>query len=108
MILFRQEHVQPILDGRKTQTRRVWKRPRVRVGSIHQARTNMPWRGGEPFARIRITGLRQERLGEISFADARREGYETIFAFKQTWIAIHGVWYAEQLVWVVDFEVVGQ
>ena len=34
MILFRPQHVGPILDGRKTQTRRLGKR-RWREGAIH-------------------------------------------------------------------------
>jgi len=41
MMLFRPEHVKPILNGTKTQTRRTWKRPHVRVGGVYKAKTQM-------------------------------------------------------------------
>lgn len=43
MILFREEHVAPILNGEKTQARRLWAKPRVRVGSVHKAYTRPPF-----------------------------------------------------------------
>ncbi len=70
MILFKPQHVEPILRGRKTQTRRGWKRRRAVPGSIHDARTAM---FGEPFARLRIRRVWQERLGDISAADVLAE-----------------------------------
>src|SRR5690606_38575844 len=74
VILFKPEQVEPILVGRKTQTRRTWKRPRVKVGSVHQAKTTYH---DKPFARIKITGLRRQRLGDISTEDVHREGYDS-------------------------------
>jgi len=102
MILFRPENVPLVLSGRKTQTRRRWKRPRVKVGSVHQAKTG--FKKDEVFARIRITGLRQERLGDISPEDVYREGYDTWDEFAAVWRRIHGsAPDPDEIVWVVDF-----
>ncbi|OFW99254.1 MAG: hypothetical protein A3E78_11750 [Alphaproteobacteria bacterium RIFCSPHIGHO2_12_FULL_63_12] len=108
MILFKPQHVEKILRGEKTQTRRLGKK-RWNVGAVHQAKTKL---FGEPFARLRITGVRQEPLDEISEEDARREGYanshEYLGAFRKINLAgaadAHRYW--TQLVWVVDFELV--
>ena len=40
-MLFRPEHKQMILDGTKTATRRVWKKPMVKVGGIYKAKLKM-------------------------------------------------------------------
>ena len=50
MLLFKPEHVEPIRTGRKTVTRRVWKRRRARVGSIHQCYTRIPVSQSKPEA----------------------------------------------------------
>ena len=42
MILFKPEHVAPIVLRVKTHTRRRGK-PRWRIDAVHQFRTNMPW-----------------------------------------------------------------
>ncbi len=104
MLLFKPEHVKPILEGRKTQTRRVWKKPRVKVGSIHKAKTRMFSK--DYFALLKITGLRKERLGDITEEDVRAEGGYTVQEFKKVWERIHNSWNPEQEVWVVEFEVV--
>ncbi len=104
MILFKPEHVDPILWGEKTQTRRTGKR-RWRLGSIHQAKLNFS-KGSKPFALLRIVFVHQERLGDISEDDAKREGYPTVEAYKEVFKRIYGWWNPDAEVWVVDFEVV--
>lgn len=103
MILFKPEHVAPIIQGRKTQTRRIGKR-RWRIGSIHQAKLNFS-KGSRPFAKLRILAVRQERLGDISEEDAKAEGYSSIEAYKEVFGRIYGWWDPDVLVWVIDFEV---
>ena len=40
-MLFKKEHKEMILSGTKTQTRRIWKRPMVKVGGIYKAKLKM-------------------------------------------------------------------
>lgn len=102
MILFKPEHVEPILAGRKTQTRRVGKK-RWKVGAVYQARVNYY---AKPFAKLRIIAIRQERLGDICEEDARREGARSLEEFQRVFERVYGRWVPDELVWVIDFEVV--
>lgn len=60
-----------ILDGRKTQTRRPWRRA-PKVGSVHDCR---PKRNVPGFAWVKITRVWKQRLGDVSEAEARAEGF---------------------------------
>jgi hypothetical protein len=106
VILFKPEHVGPILRREKIQTRRIGKR-RWRVGSIHQAKINFK-KGSKTFAHLRIKVVRKEPLGCISEEDARKEGYPSVEAYKEVFKRIYKKWDPDLLVWVVDFEVVGE
>jgi hypothetical protein len=72
MILFEAELVPLIREGRKTQTRRYWFRPRVKVGAVHRVNTDyITWAG----LSIRILRVWEEDPEAISEADARAEGF---------------------------------
>jgi len=112
-MLFKPEHVAPILEGRKTQTRRVWSRCRVKVGAVHKCYTRPAWVSppGESFASVKVLEVRQEALGSISEADAHAEGYENVAAYLAAFARInndklkHSGFDAELPVYVVTFEV---
>lgn len=74
--------------------------------AIHKAKTTLFSR--DHFALIRITGLRRERLGDITLEDVRREGYDTMEEFKEVWVRITKCWDPELEVYVVSFELVGK
>lgn len=101
MILFKPEHVGPILSGEKTQTRRLGKK-RWNVGAVHQCNTKM---FGEPFSRVHILDVYQEKLGHISPDSIAKEGYGGE-DYKAAWDRINPKtpWDDELIVWVVTFE----
>jgi hypothetical protein len=103
LILFKPYHVKPILEGVKTETRRLWKYPRVRVGRTYEAKTEL---FGKPFAVIEVLALWKERLGDISPESIRAEGYSSLEEFKRAWIDINGEWNPDAEVWAVRFRVV--
>ena len=103
VFLFKDFHVEPILRGEKTQTRRRHKRPR-RVGSVHQCRTTL---FGKPFARIRIKRVWRERVCDINDADAEAEGGYTREEYIRGLLEMHRGRLSEtDWVWCYEFELV--
>ncbi len=108
-LLFKPEHVPLILSGRKTQTRRLWKKRRVVPGSVHPCYTRPPFaRGGaEPFAYVLVRRTWQEPLESISEADAIAEGYPNREEYLKAFHRINRTT-PEELVgilpWCVEFE----
>ena len=105
MILFKPEHVAPILGRRKTQTRRVGKK-RWNVGAVHQCQTRM-FDNLSVFAHVRIVGVDQEWLRSITMHDAIAEGYTGPGTYLDAFYRINKMaWDANPLVWVVYFDLV--
>jgi hypothetical protein len=104
-MLFKPEHRPMILEGRKTATRRSWKTPRVKVGGIYKAKLQMLSK--EYFTRIKVTKLYQQKLGNMTLEDVKKEGYDTHAAFKEIWIKINGSWDPELRPYVIEFELEG-
>jgi hypothetical protein len=134
MLLFISEHAPLILSGQKTQTRRMWKDCRVKVGSIHKCYTGgLPfskcpeccgagWEPADvgiapcracdgkgrlqPFASVRILRVWQEPLSKISADDCVAEGYANRADY---WYAFYGInkivgALENDTVWAVEFE----
>ena len=107
---------QQILDDKKWATRRVMNpgdvllenptrlvvngRTKWQVGKRYAIQ---PSRGKKAVGRIEITGIYQERLGQMTVEDALAEGFATLDAFQQTWIQINGQYDPNQSIWVVMF-----
>ena len=107
MLLFKPEHVQMILDGKKTQTRRVWKTQRIKVGSIQLAKTRMLSK--EFFAKLRIKRIWKESINNISDEDVWKEGYSNNrFGYLTLFYKInkHKDIAINPIVYCVEFEVV--
>ncbi len=105
MILFKQEHVEPIRLGLKTVTRRKGKR-RWREGVVHKCYTKMPFTkgGAEPFAHVEIMEVYQQELGLMTGLDADHEGLYTLAEYRRLWEEMYGSWNPDEVVWVVEFE----
>lgn len=100
-MIFRAESAQKIVRGEKTQTRRrVNGVCRYRVGQDYSVQ---PGRAKREIARILVTGIRRERLGEIGHRDARDEGFPSVDEFWDAWSDIHGRFSRDELVDVIDF-----
>ncbi len=88
-----EEDVQKVLNGEKTATRRngVYAYP----GEI------MELEGKE----FKIDALYSQTLGEMTDADAKTEGYETLEEYKETILALHPKmpWVPKMNVWVHEF-----
>ncbi len=116
--------IEQVLDGSKTQTRRVIKngeqavrtrynqieavvhngRDKWRVGSTYAVQ---PGRGHSQMARICLVKINSEAVSRISTAAARAEGFCNRQEFLQTWRDIHGDSANDRRVWVLTFELVG-
>ena len=70
IITFRKEFKELILDGNKTETRRINKY--VKVGDILFAKIG---RTGKVFAELYVTGFKREKLQKITLNNIFNEGY---------------------------------
>lgn len=73
MLTFSKKWVKAILSGQKTVTLRKWPRPLVKVNGVYTAKTNRLAK--ESFAPLRVSGLKQMKVSEITDAIAKRDGY---------------------------------
>lgn len=101
-------HKSLILEGRKTATRRV-KEPRFREGSVQPAVTRLY---EKPFAWLHIERIYQQHLGDMTEADAWKEGEYTSEQFKRIWTApkpdgLGYEWDPDFNVWVIEFRLHG-
>jgi hypothetical protein len=104
MALFKRKHVELILQGRKTQTRRIhsheWK-----LGRVYGVRDKL---FGKPVAYIMVIRKFRQRLGDISAEDVRKEGYSSLQEFQRAWEQVHGqgCWNSDLIATVYEFNVV--
>ena len=103
MVLFKSHHLFLVLEGRKTQTRRIHKQE-LAVGRTYGIRS-MWFEKSKGY--IRITRKFHQRLGDISQEGVRKEGFQSLEDFKRAWESIHGDWTPEKTVIVYEFELVG-
>ncbi len=74
MLLMKKQFFDAIRTGRKTSTIRYWRRAMVAAGSVHNIRG---------LGRIRIDRVRPIPLRELTAADARDDGFETLAALER-------------------------
>jgi hypothetical protein len=131
-MIFKQ--IDEILSGRKTQTRRLWKDEAAWIVGradngklsysqvVHPSgRTRyerdktyaiVPKRGAKGIGqRIRIVQIRREHVQDITEADAKAEGVNSVEEYKALWESINGKtkgarWSDNPAVWALTFEVV--
>ena len=92
-----------ILSGEKTVTRRLVrnnKRPAV-PGAIHKIKID---RSSRTYGYIRIKSVHKELLGDLKSADAKKEGFDSIWAYFDYFFKINNVNDLQVEVWVVEFK----
>lgn len=122
-MIFQPDLVRLISQRKKTMTRRPVKTNR-KMGTIRPLPYKVggtygvqPGRGKPALFEIAVTNVSRATLGEISFEDARREGFRTPSDFFHAWAQIYklkpydeeteayiGTPDLEQPVWVIEFE----
>jgi len=100
MALFKRKHIKKILEGKKTQTRRIHKHT-WKVGKVYSIRDR--W-FSKPQGHILIIRKFRQRLEDISLEDVKKEGYNSLREFRRVWEEIHGSWDPEQVVTVYEFK----
>jgi hypothetical protein len=103
-LLFKKHLVPKIINGSKTATRRA-RRPNVKPGKTYRIRVNYK---GSLDHQITIIRLYQQRLGAMTEDDACREGFPSLHNYKKAWESIYGPWDENMVVWVVEFNYVGE
>lgn len=102
-LLFKKQFLSKIRENKKTQTRRL-KQPRIKIGKTYHLRSSYQKVLPE---KILITDIFQQFLGEINLEDIHKEGFESHNEFIKAWREIYGSYNPEELIWVVEFQYVG-
>jgi hypothetical protein len=105
MITFTRQMWDAVREGRKTQTRRLWKKRRALPGSIHQVRS--PGQFGPIVGSIRVLSVRMQCLGNVTEAEARAESFDTLADFHAYLASLHKGKPLDRdtIVWALEFEV---
>lgn len=104
-MIFSKDHIEQIIQGQKTQTRRVGKK-RWSPGKEYSARTNR-FRKAEHY--IRILSIYRQQLLDISRHDAKQEGGYYPHQFMKLFCEMHKkkTVHNYSWVWVIHFVYIG-
>ena len=90
-----------VLSGEKTQTRRL-KRGYYKVGGVYAVQ---PGRGKKAVGHIRMKKMWPNKLGDMSSADVRAEGFDSWQKFMDTFCTLHHLGPCDwPMVWAFEFE----
>lgn len=103
-MIFRPELARKIARGEKTMTRRPIKpgekHCRYREGRDYAVQ---PGRGKPAAFRILILTVEDQALGDLTYRDARAEGFKTRDEFQAYWTSLHGHYDPGMPVWAIRF-----
>jgi len=88
MVLFKRYHIYPMHIGLKTHTRRMWKKPHVKIGKWYPATHKMYYQPEDIVGEIYIEDIHKQSLGAMTELDAYNEGGYTLAGYKKTLTAI--------------------
>jgi len=90
-----------ILEGRKTQTRRLkgcWEEGRIYAILDDYSEG--------PKAYVKIIRKWKQRLADMTEEDAKKEGFSSLAEFKATWISLYGDWQPETEIFAYEFQLI--
>jgi hypothetical protein len=106
-VIFRPRLANLVVAGKKTQTRRAVKDGerdcRYRPGREYAVQ---PGRGKPARGRIAILAVKSQRLADITFDEARAEGFRSRDEFFDYWRELHGDVDQDLVVWAIAFRLV--
>lgn len=106
MMLFKPEHIEMIVAGTKTETRRMWKDlPRCHVESVHQVKRLIFTK--DHFGYIFIWRIQRDHLNDITEEGAKKEGGYTREEYLNLFHRIYPKAGDNPEVWVVSFKYIG-
>jgi hypothetical protein len=95
MLIFVKGHyVALIADGRKTTTIRPWKTCKLRPGAVLSFNGRL---------RARLTAAVPGRLGDVTAADARADGFATLREFRAAFLAHYPASTDDTPIWTLHF-----
>jgi len=105
-MIFSPELAAKVLSGEKTVTRRRLAhrdgRPiRYKVGGVYAVQ---PGRGKPHLGHIRVNTIDTEELQEMTEEESQREGFASLSAFVDYWVALHHIWNPIEMVARIWFE----
>ena len=103
-MIFQLEHIQMIQNGKKTETRRIWKFPHVSIGNYYPIMRNYREKHREEDGYIRIRNVVHVYLEDLDSKSAVAEGGYTVEQFKEIWKKINGEWNPRQDIWWITFD----
>lgn len=88
-MIFTPKHAHLVVAGRKSQARRPAKdtQPAYKVGKTYPVKTGL---GKSPLGHIQIIAANLQSLGDITFQDARAEGFKSRDEFFDHWRDLYG------------------
>jgi hypothetical protein len=102
-MIFTAAAVTQISEGKKTMTRRLVKTGETLCPYEPSHAYAIQPAGGRSKDRLTVSEVRQEKLGDITIKDAKREGHRNIPEFVACWLVEHGLYAADLDVWVISF-----
>ena len=103
-MIFRPELARKIIRGEKTMTRRPIK-PGEKHCRYQEGRDYavQPGSGKPESCRILILTVEGQALGDLTYRDARAEGFKTRQDFQAYWAGLHGYYDPGMPVWAIRF-----
>jgi len=84
-----------VLQGKKTQTIRAWKKAPPKPGTICKLNFQVP---------IKIIKTYRKKLSALTIRELKQDGFSSKEDFRRIWLKCYPSFDPEQLVWIIQFQ----